>query len=453
MKQIYVKDIVAVVKGTLLCGSGEAEVTDIQTDSREVKQGDLFVPLIGEHINAHRFLKDVVQKCSACLTMEHENAEAWMVDSKASVIRVEDTLAAMQKLAVFIKERYPLPTVGVTGSVGKTTTREMIATALASEKQVFETIKNYNSQVGVPLTLAKLDDSYEIAVLEMGMSDFGEMERLSDMIQPDVAVLTCIGVSHIEQLKTQEAIRDEKLQITKYMTKDNTIYLNGDDPLLLQCKGKLVPQIIWYGTKEFCDYRAENIRVEEGESVFELITPQERLTVRLKALGEHNVRNAMVAIAVANQYGISSETAAKALYKFQGQRQRVVETPYFTMIDDTYNASPDSMKAALGVLRDEPCKGRRIAVLADMLELGEQAVQYHEEVGQMVANNHVDYLIAYGDLSRHIIEQSHTLHFHAQSIEEIIQCLKREAKPEDVVLLKGSNGMKLSQVVKEFSVD
>lgn len=450
MRQIYVKDIINVVEGTLLCGSEECEITDIQTDSRLVKQGDLFVALIGEKEDGHKYLKSAVQQCSACFTMEHDQAEEWMEQSGACVIRVEDTLTAMQRLAAYIKKRYPLPTVGVTGSVGKTTTREMIATALGSGKKVFETIKNYNSQVGVPLTFAKLDDSYEIAVLEMGMSDFGEMERLADMIQPETAVVTCIGVSHIEQLKTKEAIRDEKLQIAKYMTEDDIIYLNGDDPLLYQCKNMMTPKIVWYGINDGCDYRARNIRMEGWDTVFEIITPKETLPVKLKVWGEHNVKNALVAIAVANQYGISCEAAAKALYEFQGQRQRVIKTPYFTMIDDAYNASPDSMKAALSVLRDVPCEGRRIAVLSDMLELGEREAEYHEQVGQMVAESGIDYLIAYGPLSSHIIKKANTPHFYAESIEGIISCLKKEAKPKDVVLFKGSNGMKLSQAVNKF---
>lgn len=450
MEQIYVKDILEVTGGRLLCGSEEVEVEDIVTDSRLLKKGDLFVPLLGEKVNAHIFLEEAVNKCSVAFTMEHEKATTAMLDSGACVIAVLDTLSAMQKVACLIRQRNPLPVIGVTGSVGKTTTREMIYTALACGKRTFQTFKNYNSQVGVPLTMAKLNGGYEVAVLEMGISNPGEMERLATMVRPDTAVVTCIGVAHIEQLKTQENICNEKLKIATYMDKGNNIYLNGDDPILYARKDSVSQHVVWYGTQPFCDYRAEQIRIEQQETVFEFISPKEHFTMRLKAMGEHNVRNALVAIAVAEQYGVAAKEAAKALYTFQGQRQRIVDTPYFTMIDDTYNASPDSMKAALTVLRDMPCKGKRIAVLADMLELGEQEIEFHRQVGDYVRENRIDYLIGYGKLAEHIICKAGIPAYHASSIEEVEKQLQRVARPEDVVLFKGSNGMKLSEVTKFF---
>jgi UDP-N-acetylmuramoyl-tripeptide--D-alanyl-D-alanine ligase len=383
--------------------------------------------------------------------MQHKTAQDSMRASGAAVIAVDDTLSAMQKVAELIRSRYPIPVIGVTGSVGKTTTREMIYTALKSRFKAFQTVRNYNSQVGVPLTLAKLDASYEIAVLEMGMSNYGEMERLAQMIRPDTAVMTCIGVAHIEQLKTQEHICDEKSKIAMYMKASDTIYCNGDDPVLRARHSKLVPNVVWYGMAKDCDYRADNLHMDKGESVFTAHTPKQACEVRLQALGEHNVRNALVAIAVAEQYGIDARDAAKALYTFQGQRQKVIQTPYFTMIDDTYNASPDSMKASLYVLRDMPCKGRRIAVLADMLELGEREVEYHEQVGAYVKEAGVDYLIVYGALAKHIAKTAGIACYQATSAADVAAHLKQYAKPEDCVLLKGSNGMKLSAVVSQFS--
>lgn len=451
MEPIYVKDLVDMTNGTLLCGSLEDVIVDIATDSRNLKEGDLFVPLIGERVDAHKFLDAAIMDASVAFTMEHDVATDAMLGSGHSVIKVDETLGAMQKVAYFIRKNHPLPIIGVTGSVGKTTTREMIYTALASEKKTFQTYKNYNSQVGVPLTMAKLTDEYELAVLEMGMSNPGEMERLATMIRPDMAVFTCVGVAHIEQLKTQENICAEKLKIATYMKDEDILFLNGDDPILRKMADTVSQKIIWYGTAEDCQYRAANIRVEDGEQVFTLICNEGEFEVRLKALGEHNVRNALVAIGVAQQYGVATKSAIQALYTFQGQRQRVVETKAFTMIDDTYNASPDSMKASLAVLRDMPCSGKRIAVLADMLELGENEVLYHEQVGQYVKEDEIDYLIAYGELSKNIMNAAECEGVHVDSLEQAQETLKSIAKPEDVVLLKGSNGMHLKEIVEYFS--
>lgn len=448
MEQVYVKDLLLATGGTLLCGEENTPVYDIVTDSRTLKKGDLFVPLKGEKVDAHRFLDQAVSSCSAAFTMEPVE-DAWC-QKDCALIAVEDTLTAMQQVAAMLRSRYQIPVIGVTGSVGKTTTREMIAKALSSEKKVFETIKNYNSQVGVPLTLAKLDSSYEIAVLEMGMSNFGEMQRLSDMVRPDTAVMTCIGVAHIEQLKTQENIRAEKLKIISHMKKEDVIYLNGDDPLLYACKDQLPCTIVWYGLGSHNDFRAENCRIEGEKNVFELVHEAQRVTVRLQAMGEHNVRNALVALAVSSQYGVALDKAAAALSDFAGQRQRIVKTSRFTMIDDTYNASPDSMRASLKVLSDFPTAGRKIAVLADMLELGPDTEKFHRQVGACVKENGIDYLITYGELARFIAEEAEVDGMHAESLEQVADYLRQEAKPEDVVLLKGSNGMNLKQVVKQF---
>lgn len=451
MEPIYVKDLIEITKGSLLCGAVDDVIVDIATDSRNLKEGDLFVPLIGERVDAHKFLDAAIQDASVAFTMEHDAATDAMLGSGHSVIRVEDTLLAMQKVASYIRHNHPLPIIGVTGSVGKTTTREMIYTALASEKKTFQTYKNYNSQVGVPLTMAKLTDEYELAVLEMGMSNPGEMERLATMIRPNMAVFTCVGVAHIENLKTQENICLEKLKIATYMKDEDILFLNGDDPILRKLSSTVSQQIIWYGTTEDCQYRGKDIHVDCGEQVFTLVCAAGEYEVRLKALGEHNVRNALVAIGVAEQYGVAIQSAIQALYTFQGQRQRVVETAFFTMIDDTYNASPDSMKASLAVLRDMPCNGKRIAVLADMLELGENEVLYHEQVGQYVKEDGIDYLIAYGELSKHMIKTAGCEGVHVDSLEAAETALRNIAKPEDTVLLKGSNGMHLKEIVEHFS--
>lgn len=451
MENVNVNAIVSAVNGTLLCGDPDTRIEDISTNSKELNASDLFVPIIGERVDAHRFIEDALNVCAASFTQEHDMASEAMKASGKCVIQVENTLEAMQKLAKWYRDSMLLPIVGVTGSVGKTTTREMIFTALHSEKNVFQTQKNYNSQVGVPLTLAKLSKKDEIAVLEMGMSNPGEMRRLANMIRPDVAVITCIGVAHIEQLKSQENICAEKMKIAAYMNPDNVTFLNGDDPILMKFQDTLPTKVVTYGQNENCQYRATNVRIEDNESVFTMQYPDGAIEVRLQAMGEHNVRNALVALAVADYYGVSVEQAAKALRHFQGQRQKVIKTPYFTMIDDTYNASPDSMKAAIRVLRDMPGEGKKIAVLADMLELGEKTKVYHREVGEEIAASAIDCLIGYGELAKEIEQAATSVKtMHADNLEEVRSLLEQEAAPEDIVLFKGSNGMKLSTVTKSY---
>lgn len=448
MNQVKVKDIVRITKGTLIAGEEETAINDLNTNSREVGEHTLFVPLIGEKTDGHNYIENALTVCAATLTMEDKTPKSG--ETKAW-IKVEDTLTAMQDIAAWYRKKLELPIVGVTGSVGKTTTREMIYKTLCSGKKVFQTPKNYNSQVGVPMTLAQIKEEDEIAVLEMGMSEPGEMERLARMVQPDVAVMTCIGVAHIEQLKTQDNICKEKLNILNYMNEDGVLFYNGDDSILSKwCKDIAVKKVT-FGLSAQCDYRGEQIKVENGMTHFVCCYKGKKLAVRLLALGEHNVRNALVALAVSDHYGLDMEKAANALFEFEGQRQRVIKTDKCTIIDDTYNASPDSMKASLGVLKDMNPKGKRIAVLADMLELGENTVAYHEQVGEYAAEYQVDILYGYGELSRHILKRAKELNphmeiLHFSDLEKLNKAVMELVTKEDVVLLKGSNGMNLKEV-------
>ncbi|MCM1498023.1 MAG: UDP-N-acetylmuramoyl-tripeptide--D-alanyl-D-alanine ligase [Clostridium sp.] len=457
MENVTVKDIVEMTGGVLLCGDENTPVTDICINSKEIKQGDLFVPIIGEKVDAHRFIESALEKGAATLTSQHNG----VVLSEKPYIRVDNTVVALQRIGATIRKRYRIPVIAVTGSVGKTTTREMVTCALSAAKQTFHTEKNLNSQIGVPITLSRMDSSAEIAVLELGISEPGQMDVLSELVRPDMAVVTTIGVAHIEFMKTQQEIRKQKLSVVHYMRDGGTLFLNGDDELL-RCavsEENLNCRTLFYGTEEWCDYYAKDIVYHESYTTFTCVHGADETAVLLNTLGKHNVGNCVAALAIANENGIPMKVAAEGFSQFEGQRQQIVHLANKgILIDDTYNASPDSMKASINVLCDMPCQGRRIAVLGDMFELGDGEVEYHREIGKFLLDKPVDEVVVLGELSQNIkqvLEESgSSINVYTFSDnEEAGLYLVAMLRPEDVVLVKASNGMKLSEVVNILKAD
>ena len=452
MENMTVKDIVEMTGGILMCGDENTPVHDICINSKEIKEGDLFVPIIGERVDAHRFIESALDIGAATLTSQHNG----VVVAEKPYIRVDDTVEALKRIGSGIRTRFvDLRVVAVTGSVGKTTTREMITQALSSAKKTFHTEKNFNSQIGVPITLSRMSCEDEIAVLELGISEEGQMDILSEMVRPDMAVVTTIGVAHIEFMKTKENIRKQKLSIVHFMREDGTLLLNGDDALLKDAvvAENLTCKTIFYGTHDWCDYYAKDIVYHDSFTTFTCVHGDEEVVVQLNTLGKHNVGNCVVALAVANENGIPMEVAAKAFSEFVGQRQQIIRIENkFTMIDDTYNASPDSMKASIQVLCDMPCEGRRVAVLGDMFELGENEVLYHKEIGEFLLDKHLDEVVVLGKLAQNIKDvleagETSTKVYTFSDNEEAAIYLMATMKPEDVVLIKASNGMNLKEIV------
>ncbi|MDO4553798.1 MAG: UDP-N-acetylmuramoyl-tripeptide--D-alanyl-D-alanine ligase [Lachnospiraceae bacterium] len=455
MEQVTIADIVKTTNGTLLCGNPEKGISGFSIDSRQGDKDSLFVPIIGERVDAHRFIESALKINGATLTSEHDAME----DEKPW-IKVEDTIKAMQQIGTAYRNRLNLPVVAVTGSVGKTTTREMIAWALSCDKKVFQTIGNQNSQIGVPLTLSRMTKEDEAAVLEIGMSERGQIETLTKMIRPNIAVVTVIGVSHIMQLKSQENICLEKMDIVKGLPEDGKVFLNGDDPFLAEYAGRLPFDTYFYGLGENCNYRADHVRQEEEGMAFDFVANGEMICpVRLGVLGDHNVKNALAALGICHQMGVSVKKAAKALESFQGQRQRIVDLGDVTLIEDAYNASPDSMKAAIKVLSG--MDGKKTAVLADMLELGEKEKEYHRQVGNFLFEMGIDSLLCTGELAKEYIAGAkeaeakvnkdgilYTRHF--ENNKELADYLKGNLEPGMKILIKGSNGMNLKEVMEEL---
>lgn len=445
-----VGEIVAACAGELLCGDPETVITAVSTDSRKIDGGTLFVPIIGEKTDAHTFINAVFAAgAAATLTQEHDSindAHAW--------IRVADTAEALQRIAAVYRRRFHIPLVGITGSVGKTTTKEMVALALSAGLNVMKTEGNFNSQIGLPLTMFNLAPEHQAAVIEMGISDFGEMSRLARIAAPDYAVVTNIGISHIEQLKSQLNIMNEKLHIIDYFHKGSVLFLNGDDKMLAGLRGQFNSKIIYFGTQLWCDFRAENIRSTASSTQFTLFGSEEIGEVRLPALGMHNVTNALAALAVAYTLGVPLPKAIAQLtgYHPLAMRQQIHHVNEITVIDDSYNASPDAIKSSVQVL----CgfhTGKRIAVLADMLELGDFSKNAHFAVGKHAAEAGVDFLITVGERAQEIARGAQSVHpdipcFCYGDNQEAIAKLKAILTAGDAVLVKGSRAMRTDQIVK-----
>lgn len=449
MLPLKISEIAKAVGGSLLCGNPDTEITSVAFDSREVQEGTLFVPIRGEKIDAHRFIEDCLKICSATLT-EYEAPEY----SEKPYIKVENTLTALQALGAYYRSRFDIKLIGVTGSVGKTSTKEMIAAAFSQGSNVFKTKGNRNSQIGLPLTMLDIMPENETAVIEMGMSEFGEMERLCAIAKPSMAVMTNIGTAHIENLGSRENIMSEKLKITNNFTKDSILFLNGDDSLLATLHGKFDFKTVTFGFGESCDYRAENIRVVGMNTIFTLVSKDESEEIEIPTLGEHNVKNSLAAFAVAKSCGLSADKIKAGLLTYQNapMRQQIHKLDSCTLIDDSYNASPDAMKVSLDVLKSIDA-AKRFAVLANMLELGDYAESEHFSVGEHLGEIGIDCVICIGDLAENIAKGalSKNPNVNAKCFKDnasALAYLKTQMIDGCAILVKGSRSMHTEEISK-----
>ncbi len=462
MVSFCIKEVVEATGGTLLCGDMDMVITAVITDSREAKEGALFVPIIGERVDAHQFIPDVIKAGAATFSARNERAES------GTVIYVKDTLVALQNLAAWYRSQFDIPVIGVTGSVGKTTTKEMLSAVLETRYRVLKTIGNLNSQIGVAMMMFHIDNSTEIAVFEMGMSMPGEMARLVEIAKPQTAVMTNIGVSHIGNLGSREAIAFEKGHIAKYVgsTHAGKLYVcgNGDlqeltrnnipyDCCVTQC------ETVYYGTEASCVITASDIQVTENGQKF-MYHGRESYEVELSVMGGHNVNNAIVALALCEQFDVDLQKAVEALkvyrpFSMRGERK---DCHGYHVIDDTYNASPDSINSNIDALFDYDVNGAKIVVLGDVLELGEQMEELHRGIGRFILQE-----AEKGKVLSHVITVGKGASYICKEIEEhsdiptkvcvdndeAAMYLKQIVRSGDWVLIKGSRGMRMDEVVEK----
>ena len=457
MKPTTLKEIAQWCGGTVEPRFERVMVSSLSHDSREVAAGGLFFALEGQN-DGHRFVGAALAAGAAAAVVTHS------VDVAIPTVVVSDTRLALRQIAAAYKETLNCKTVAITGSVGKTTTRTMIMALLEKSYRTYGTFKNYNNDIGLPVTIGKTNPDCEMLVLEMGMNHFGEMRLLTSIGRPDTVVITNIGSMHIENLGSREGILKAKLEILEGLHKGGNCIFNGDEPLLWDLREKMENRPLYFGVENpKCDLRATEIQLQEGKSVFQVEGMGHSFQVELAVGGLHNVHNAMAAIAVALYYEVPETDIQEAMrtYVNTSQRQQTLHWKGYTIIDDTYNAGPESTEAALRVLADTSGSGpktKHIAVLGDMLELGNHSSAEHYRIGRVAAYK-ADLILTYGPLSVHTVQgavtggASQRCAMNFRSAEELLNVLKSRARPGDVLLFKGSHGMHMEEILKAFMKD
>lgn len=458
MKKLKIKEICSAVNGQLILGEEENYIERVSTDSRTTLKGDLFFPIIGESHDAHKFIPMAIEGgCRSFIVSDRKEIMNHLLTNQLDVILVEDTTKALQKLASYYLSTFRIKKIGVTGSTGKTTTKDMLYYICSEKYKTARNVGNFNNHIGLPLTVLGFEEGIEVGILEMGMSEFDEINLLADIVRPDIGIITNIGTSHIENLGDREGILKAKLEITNFFNEANVLVINEINDLLTKENTKGVYKSLSIGNNGKSDFILSSItdRGEEGIG-FTIEHKLETQRFELTIPGRHNAINGALAVAAAMELGISMEEAARGLAKIEltDKRLNIKGKNGIKVIDDTYNASPESMKAGIDVLM--ATKGiRKIAILADMLELGEESPKYHSEVGDYVAKKKVDLLIAVGDEAKYIAEASKTILgdekvYYYSDKEKLMSKISTILQLGDIILVKGSRGMEMDQVVKKI---
>ncbi len=453
MKPLTLGQVAAWCGGRIASENKNLIITGISTDTRHIGPGQLFVPLMGEKFDGHAFISQAREKGAAATLSDRPIAGATL-----PVIYVDDTIEALGAITSGYRSTLHANFIAITGSVGKTTTKEMLACMLQTKYRTAKSAGNYNNNIGLPLTILDIGDACEVAVVELGMNHFGEMTRLTSMARPNTVIITNIGTMHIENLGSREGILKAKLEILKGLASDGTAVFNGDEPLLWNLRETIDCKKIYFGYhNNAVDVWVKNPQNTDLGIRFTVCGFGNTFDVELPVAGEHNMHNAAAAISVALQYGVQISDIQQALLSFQntGMRQKTYQKNGFTIIEDCYNAGPESMEAALNVLGDTKAGGRKLAVLGDMLELGNRASAEHYRVGR-IAVGKADLIFSYGPKSHRIVDGAITGGMsarnaaHYDTVPEIVNALVHRAKPGDVLLFKGSRGMKMEQILHAF---
>ncbi len=467
MREFTVGEILKATGGTLVWGRESSRVLSVCTDSRQAKPGDVFFPLIGEVNDAHKFLGQVIKAGCKTLVVSDESKvpkEAFLGQSAdTDIIVVEDTTKALQDLARYYLNSLPLKKkIAVTGSVGKTSTRDMLYYVASSKYKTGRSIKNFNNGFGLPLSILEFAPDTEIAVLEMGMSSPGEIIKLAELVRPDIAVITNIGVSHVENLGSRMGILREKMDVCAYFDETSALIINADNDMLTEENVKGNYNLITVGSEEYSAYTVNDVCDFGDKGIkYSLCHDDKKYEVSLPVPGAHNAINSALAVAAGSMLGITAEEAIAGLQaaELTGSRLKVKSGGGIKVIDDTYNACPESMKGAIDTLMaTEPAEGgRRVAILGDMFELGAESRQMHLEVGHHAADKNPDLLVAAGSDAMYYVEGAAPL--GAEKIlyfpdkAELLEAVSCIVQPGDVVLVKASRGMELEKIVKEILKD
>ena len=440
------EQVAQIVDGRCLAAATAPEITGLSTDSRTLQSGDLFVPLKGPNYDGHDYLRQAVEHgASACLSEEVVGG------LPVPVIQVKDALLALGELAHAIRAEFSGPVVAITGTTGKTSTKEMLASIFAQANDGLKTEGNYNNLIGLPLTLARLSEEHHWMVLELGMSQHGEIERLTEIAQPGIALITNVGAGHLAGVGNIDGVAQAKGELFAGLAPGATAVINLDDPLIAALPLPTGVTRLEFSVTRDATVRATDIRTDQ-QVRFVLHIAEQQIAVELPLPGRHQVYNALAAAAAAHASGCTLKqiAAGLAVVKMAAGRLEVRSlTNGATLLDDSYNANPQSMRAALNVLGDWPCQGTKIAVLGDMLELGAVSEECHEELGRLAAQR-ADQVLCFGDWAASVVKGVVEQGGHGRVCsghEEMIDWVERQIREDDCVLVKGSRGMRMEKVV------
>lgn len=445
MEKISLKKIAEVVGAQY---EGDLSVDTICTDTRKISKGCLFIAFEGERFDAHTFVKEA-ENLGAAAVVCHKKVEC-----NIPVLYVRNTRTAFLDIAGYYRSLFDIKLVGITGSVGKTTTKEFVALAMSAGYKMLKTEGNFNNDIGMPTTLLRLDSSYQAAVIEMGMNHFGEIHNLTLRSKPTMAIITNIGVSHIENLGSRDGILKAKLEILDGMDSEAPVLLNLNDDKLAnaQIEGR---KVYYFAIEdERADFNAHSISSRELSTSFKITYDSKEYQLNIPTVGNHNVINATAAFAAGVLNDIEAKKVCRALgdYVPSGMRQKIVEFDDFTVIEDCYNASPDSMRASLSTLKGLKSK-KTIAVLGDMLELGDYSEKLHREIGEYCAKTGIDVLFGFGEASRFYSEEAARGGVKAKCFtdrEELLKNILDELNGGSAILFKGSHAMRLDKTIQSL---
>lgn len=459
MIEMKVEECLRAIGGKNSSGVGDEFFRGVSIDSRTLKKGELFVCIQGDKFDGHNFIKEAQDKQAAAIVLSEESEMGRVRGKTPVVIRVKNTLKALQELALFYRKKMPVKVIGITGTNGKSTTKEM--TAAITEKK-FKTIKtkgNLNNHIGLPLNIFDLSKTDEIAVMEMGMSAAGEIKRLAEIAKPEIGVVTNISEGHLVHLKTLKKVQAAKGELFDSLSEKETAIVNADDPLVLELAKSVRAKVITYGIYKGADIKAENICPMDREG-FKLSVnfSGKNIPICIPFLGECNIYNALAAIATSWSLGIAPDDIKQGLMaaKLLANRFEVSEHRGVTIINDSYNANPRSMKEALKILAKYKCKGRRFFIVGEMLELGDLSKSAHKALGVDVAKYSIDYLVTVGDFSSHVAKSAVASGMNKKNTaialghECAVAFIKKHSRSGDCLLVKGSRGSKMEEVVRRF---
>lgn len=448
--ELSIREVVTACRGRLICGDDELVFSGVSTDTRTIEPGMLFIPIRGENFDGHKFIDKAIENGAAAVLTELGG------EYSVPAVRVEDTRRAMGRLASYYLNKLNIPTVAITGSVGKTTTKDMVASVLAKRYNVYKTQGNLNNDIGVPLTVFALKPYHTAAVIEMGMNHFGEISYLTSIVKPDVALITNVGVSHIENLGSREGILKAKCEIFEGLKSDGTAIVNGDDDMLSTLRGKL-KGLVMFGTDASLDWYADNIREHGLEGIDCTIHGNGSsvcFDVSISVPGRHMVLNALAAAAAGYALGMSAEEIKAGIEDFKPTKMRmdIIHSGDLTIINDAYNSNPVSAMAAVDVLAAEG--GVRCAVLGDMFELGSFAPKLHYDLGEYTAKKGIDIIVAVGELSRELYEGAKQVRnkdvYYFKTQEEFLENIDSIIRGKMTVLVKASRGMKFEKTTEKL---